>query len=366
MLNLNQRFKHPAPHVASRAQAGGLYGAWVAVSPQPGPEEVSAALRRWLAGRFPGDVADAGAPASIGGGADFWVYGLHFGGPGLPAQWAVPLVARIPALPERFVLLERESRLQAWVAAQGYPAPPVLELVPPGELFESPVQVMERLPGTTMAEAMRAAPWRIPRLAGQLAASQAALHHVPVPGWALSGHGWSLADNRLRLARYLAGHGQPAGLAQALERAEPILPLLEIPEPVICHGDFQPANLLLLKAGKVSVIDWTSAGTGDRHGDIAWTAWLPSFAAVAAPHRGQRLVLRALAPVLSRAYLSAYRRDLPIDPARLRLWMPLQLLHVWAMAIADEQELFRPGRHFRAGLAAWARQQFWGHADNLP
>ncbi len=326
---------------------------------------MSAALRQRLADRFPGEVADAKAPARIGGGADFWVYGLHFSGPGLPPQWTVPLVARIPPVPERFVLLERESRLQAWVATQGYPVPPVLDLVPPGELLEFPVQVTQRLAGTTMAAAAAAAPWRIRRLAGRLAACQAALHRLPAPGWAMTGHGWTLAGNRLRLARYLVQHGPPAGLAQALEHAERLLPLLEVPGPVICHGDFQPANLLL-NAGKVSVIDWSSAGTGDRHGDIAWTAWLPGFAAAAAPHRGQRLALQPLAPVLSRAYLAAYRQHLPADPARLRLWMPLHLLHAWAMAAADEQELFRPGRHFRAGLATWAQQQFRKHAGNLP
>jgi hypothetical protein len=106
-------------------------------------------LRRSLAERFPGEVADAGVPARISGGFDFWVYGLHFRGPGLAPQWAVTLVARIPAAPERFVLLERESRMQSWVAAQGYPAPSLVELVPPGELLEFPVQVMTRAAGPT-------------------------------------------------------------------------------------------------------------------------------------------------------------------------------------------------------------------------
>jgi hypothetical protein len=66
-------------------------------------------------------------------GFDFWVYGLHFAGVGLPERWGAPLVARIAAMSSRFLLLERESRLQGWVAEQGYPAPAVLELVPPGE-----------------------------------------------------------------------------------------------------------------------------------------------------------------------------------------------------------------------------------------
>jgi hypothetical protein len=89
------------------------------------------------------------------------------------------------------------------------------------------------------------------------------------------------------------------------------------------------------------------------------------FAAVVAPHRGQRLVLRALAPALSRACLSGYRRELPVDAARLRWWVALHLLHAWAMLAADEQEP-SGGSRFRPGLAAWARTQFWRHLNELP
>src|SRR5271166_6564264 len=150
----------------------------MAVSPAPSPEEVSSALRQGLAGRFPGAVTDVEVPVRVTGGFDMWIYGLHFGGAGLPAQWTAPLIVRIPALAERFVLLQRERRLQAWVAAHGYPAPPQLELFAPGELFDSPVQVMQRVAGTRM-DAIMAAPSRIPGLVGQLAAAQAALHRLP-------------------------------------------------------------------------------------------------------------------------------------------------------------------------------------------
>lgn len=81
--------------------------------------------------------------------------------------------------------------MQSWVAAQGYPAPSLLALVPPGEVLEWPVQVMARAAGTTMAGAMAAAPQRMLRLAGELAASQAAPHRVPVPGWAGTAGQWS-------------------------------------------------------------------------------------------------------------------------------------------------------------------------------
>jgi aminoglycoside phosphotransferase (APT) family kinase protein len=333
----------------------------VASPSAPDPEEVSAALRRRLGGRFPGEVADAEAPTRISGGMDFWVYGLHFAGPGLPGQWGAPLVARIAARPARFPLLERASRLQDWVAAHGYPAPQVLDLVPPGELLEFPVQVMERVPGTTISRAMTAAPQRMLRLVGQLGTCHAALHRLPVPEWAGE---WSTAGNWLRLPRRLAASGSVPGLAEALERTELILPRLEDSAPAICHGDFHPGNVLV-NQGKLAVIDWTGTGTGDRHGDIARTAWVFGFAAAAAPRRRGRLVLRVLAPALSRAYLSAYRRELPVEVARLRLWMPLHFLHAWAMLATDEQQ--PPGRsRFRPGLATWARNQFWRHLNDLP
>jgi aminoglycoside phosphotransferase (APT) family kinase protein len=338
----------------------------MAVSPAPGPEEVSSALRRRLAGRFGGEVTDIEAPGLVTGGFDFGIYGLHFGGAGLPAQWAAPLIARIPAAAGRFVPLERECRLQAWVAAHGYAAPPLLELFAPGELFGSPVQVMQRVAGTRMDDAITAAPSRLPGLAGQLAASQAGLHRLPVPQWARAGPGWSLADKRLELTRYLVAQGLRGPLAQALERTERIVPLLEVPEPVICHGDFHPRNLLV-EAGTVWVIDWTDAGIGDRHGDIARTAWIFRSAPVLLSSETEHPVGWALDPGLASGYLSCYRRELPVDAARLRLWMPLQHLHAWAMAVAGEQGFFGPSHAvFDSRIGTWAEKQFRLSIQDLP
>jgi aminoglycoside phosphotransferase (APT) family kinase protein len=322
-------------------------------------------LRQRLAGRFRGEVTDVEAPGLVTGGFDFGIYGLHFGGAGLPAQWTAPLIARIPAAAERFVPLERECRLQAWVTAHGYPAPPLLELLAPGELFDSPVQVMQRVAGTRM-DAIMAAPARITGLVGQLAASQAALHRLPVPEWARARPDWSLADKRLQLTRYLVAQGLRGPLAQALERTERIVPLLEVPEPVICHGDFHPRNLLV-DADTVWVIDWTDAGIGDRHGDIARTEWLFRSAPVILSSETEHPASWALDPGLAGGYLSSYRRELPVDAARLRLWMPLQHLHAWAMAVAGEQGFFGPSpAGFDSGIGTWAEEQFRLSIQDLP
>jgi aminoglycoside phosphotransferase (APT) family kinase protein len=198
------------------------------------------------------------------------------------------------------------------------------------------------------------------RLAGQLGTCHAALHRLPVPEWAGE---WSMAGNRLRLPRRLAANGSVPGLAEALERTERILPRLEEADPAICHGDFQPGNVLV-DHGQLAVIDWTDAGMEDRHGDIARAAWVFALAAMVAPHRAQRLALRAIAPAQSRAYLAAYRRQLPVDAARLQLWVPVHLLRAWAMFAAAEQEPWGGSR--RPELIAWARRQFWRRVNVLP
>jgi aminoglycoside phosphotransferase (APT) family kinase protein len=242
------------------------------------------------------EVVDVEPPERVSGGFDFWVYGLHFSGSGLVGPWAEPLIARIPAVASRYPSLQQESRVLRWVAAQGYPAPPMLELIPPGELFDSPVQVMKRLAGITMAQAMTSAPWQATRWARRLGAAHVALHRLPGPD-GVDGSGPSLAEQRLRLTRRMVARHPDSGLAKALERIEPVLPRLDISSPTVCHGDFHPGNLLVepgtVQTGMVAAIDWTDAGIGDRHGDIARTAWLFSFAAAVARSGVERLVLRA-------------------------------------------------------------------------
>lgn len=85
------------------------------------------------------------------------------------------------------------------------------------------------------------------------------------------------------------------------------------------------------------------------------------MAAVGAPRAGERAGMRLLGPYLARAYLSSYRRQAPIDNERLRLWLPLHLVHLWAMIVADEAGLRGPsraGQSFGPGLGSWARREF--------
>lgn len=325
----------------------------------PSPEAVGSQLQAWLADRYGDGVSLGAVPKRLQGGFDYWTYALSFEGQVLPEEWTGRLVVRIAPEAHRLGMLERESRYQSWAAEHGFPAPSVVELIPPGAVFSSPVQVMRLVPGVVMAKAITSKVSSAPGLIRTLGSLHAELHRLPIPEVTADPEA-DLAARRLSLVRQVLEVAEDAGLARGLEQVERILPRLVVAEPVLCHGDFHPMNILVADSG-VWVIDWTDAGVGDRHGDVARTAWLFKMAAVGAASGAERAAMKVLGPILARGYLSAYRRQAPLEPDRLRLWEPLQLLHLWALTVADDIELRGPsqaGRTFNRRLGGWARHQF--------
>jgi aminoglycoside phosphotransferase (APT) family kinase protein len=79
-----------------------------------------------------------------------------------------------------------------------------------------------------------------------------------------------------------------------------------------------------------SVIDWTDAGIGDRHGDVARTLLLFEIAAIAASNAVERVALRRIGPLLGRWYRRSYAATAALDEARIALWRPVHLLHGWS------------------------------------
>jgi aminoglycoside phosphotransferase (APT) family kinase protein len=109
---------------------------------------------------------------------------------------------------------------------------------------------------------------------------------------------------------------------------------------------------VLVDGDRLTIIDWTDAGLGDRHGDVARTLLLFDLAAVGADKRSERALLRVLAPWLRRRYRRAYERHLPLDPARLRLWEPAHYLQLWAGVVLTD------GQGLPARLGPWLQSQF--------
>jgi aminoglycoside phosphotransferase (APT) family kinase protein len=100
-------------------------------------------------------------------------------------------------------------------------------------------------------------------------------------------------------------------------------------EPVVCHGDFHPLNVMV-DGASAAVIDWTDAGLGPREADVARTVLLLSVAAVAASGRLERAALTVAGPRLARRYRRRYEQGAPLHERRMASWDALHALHGWA------------------------------------
>jgi aminoglycoside phosphotransferase (APT) family kinase protein len=296
-------------------------------------------LIRWLEQEHGGSVALVEPVVSKGEGFDSTVLFVRLAGAALPDPWREPLVLRVKADADRTPEAEREAEVQGWMADRGYPAPRVLRVFAAGELVDVPVQVMERAPGVLLIDRVKARPWRARSLCGQLAEAHVDLHAVPSEGFPA---GDDLLEQRLRLPHRVCEELDDDALRRGLEQVETLEPTLRDFPVSVCHGDYHPLNVLVSGA-VVTVIDWTDAGLGDRHGDIARTQGLLDLAELAAGNGVERRVLRIVGPWFARTYRRAYERRLGVDPSRIALWMPVQLLHGWAQARALHAGLFDRG-----------------------
>jgi hypothetical protein len=131
-------------------------------------------------------------------------------------------------------------------------------------------------------------------------AVQALLHHVRARGFDLAPEPLGVDDEGREVVAYLdgasgadgwdhiasdSGVGQIGRQLRAYHDVSasfvpppdarwklPPLPGLDGRDPVVCHGDFTPWNLVWRNGTIVGVIDWELARPGDRLDDLAWTA----------------------------------------------------------------------------------------------
>jgi hypothetical protein len=70
------------------------------------------------------------------------------------------------------------------------------------------------------------------------------------------------------------------------------------------------------------------------------------------------VLMRVLRHRLQRAYLNGYRRVLPVDRERVRLWRPVSLLAIWSAAEASQRGFFGGEARLPASLIGWAAREF--------
>ncbi|MCP4958447.1 MAG: aminoglycoside phosphotransferase family protein [Actinomycetia bacterium] len=312
------------------------------------------------------EVALAGPVESIGAGFDAEIIVVQLTGEALDPRWQQPLIMRIKSSADLLGDAEREAAVQDWVADRGYRTPRVLRVFAPGELLDLPAQIMERVPGNNMLETFRRAPWRARRLLGKLGKLHRQLHDLDPSGFPDQR---DLLQTRLTMMSETVAKTGNTALGEALAEVERWADELRSHEPVVCHGDFHPLNIVLPPGrdgeSKMAVIDWTDAVPGDRHADVARTMTLFEIAAIAAESRLERSLLNTLGPIFGRWYFTAYDEDNIIDATRLARWRSIQLLFNWAhvvdieAAASDEnEETPRAAERFPPTLGPELRQRF--------
>lgn len=297
-------------------------------------------LRDVLADRFGCPVELAEPPTSNGDGFDSEIHFVRFRGTSLPRSWGAPLVLRIKPTVDQLDVARSEAEIQNWLADRDFPTPRVLEVFAPGELASTPAQVMERAPGDMMLRSVARRPWTARRRMRELGALHARLHSLDATSFPARD---DLLDRRLRLTRNTADALDDGALHGALERIDRLAPRLRDAPGVVCHGDFHPLNVVV-SGRDAFVIDWTDAGIGDRHGDVARTILLFDLASIAASNAAERGALALAGPRLGRMYRRAYEAAAPVDAGRIARWTPVHLLHGWSQVVALHAGLFaRPG-----------------------
>jgi aminoglycoside phosphotransferase (APT) family kinase protein len=329
-------------------------------------DEVAAALLGDLRERLGSpELAYAEPPRPLGRGTSSFIYAFRLTAAATDA-WTVPLVVRILLGAASGPTLVREDAIQRFVVAHSYPAlvPFAMEATGDGALG-LPFTVVPRIMGGTMLEAVGRNPLSIPRMLGAMAEAHVALHRIPTDGCPLPYDAplveRRIADWRQRL-RFDDADELRRGLAWLEERSG----WVRQEEPVICHNDFHPMNILSSEGGRLTIIDWSEAALGDRHHDVARTAALFWFAQLAATGAAERLLLLAVRGFLRGRYLAAYRRQLPLDESRMRYWEAAHAFNGWLQLVelrqrgpaAPELSLDMV-QQFTPRIAEQLRRYFW-------
>ncbi|MBA4179172.1 MAG: hypothetical protein C0506_01150 [Anaerolinea sp.] len=292
-------------------------------------------------------VAYAEPPSRLTGGFDTAIWAFRLAG--APPPFAGPLVARVFG-PGQGHRARWDAALQSAVAAQGYPAPAALHACETGGALGQPYVLMPRVPGKTM---LQSGLFHIP---GTLASSQARLH--------------ALDPSPIRDSLRKAGIPEPpSGISAWLEAVarelrqpgmEPFRPAFEwfaANQPpdtaeVLCHLDFHPLNILVLKGEVSGVIDWSNAAFGDPAADVAVTRILLTVPPVSVPGLPGPTVT-ALRRWMAWRYTRAYRAHHPLDMAAVRYYEAMRcfraISHLSQRRLAEAE-----GRAANASGYAWA------------
>ena len=282
------------------------------------------------------DLAYAETPTRMSGGFDATIMGFSLRG--APKPFSRPLVLRLFHANADDRRAPREAAVQNALAELGYPAPPVFVVEERTEPLGGAFLIMERMPGRPLGwefEALRIRGVgqvlnmlrRLPHIRQEVLQlwkeAQTSLHSVPVVEFVASVERTGFSGRDFSFESYFAS--LRAAVAElTLEELRPAIDWLIVHEPrrsqapVICHGDFQPFNVLADNGRLTGVIDWVKATIADTAFDYGAVIAILATVPIRAP-AGLHQVVRALMKSLARTH-SAPCRSLPESDAALRYY----------------------------------------------
>ena len=298
-------------------------------------ETIDLDLLTLLRGEIGANIDYAEPPTPLTGGYDAAIHTFSLTGVDLisaAAEYSEPLVLRMMQRPEDGHRVRREAATHLAATSQGYPAPKVLLWSDRPAALGRPFLIMQRIPGANLMAGFFRAGGLLGRLLGLspiLAEAHVRLHRLdPLALQA------ALGEAGLDPAAHTF-EGELGRLARAVPEDSPkaafdALAWLREHRPprrgreVICHGDFHPLNLVSDGARPPGVVDWANAIVAEPEYDAGATTILLRYGPAKFPPALMPLV-SALRSWLVVRYLGAYRRQLPLDAAKLRYFQAYRI-----------------------------------------
>lgn len=94
----------------------------------------------------------------------------------------------------------------------------------------------------------------------------------------------------------------------------------------LCHGDFNPSNIIVKPNGECYILDWSHATVGNASADAARTFLIFSM------HANEELANK---------YLDLFAKESQIEKSHIQRWIPLVAATQLTKGIEEEQELLR-------------------------
>lgn len=206
--------------------------------------------------------------------------------------------------------IERERRVTAELHGRGLPVPATDERLARGDDGRHGI-VFERIAGTTIKALYKRAPWRIASLTRKLAEVHERSFGIDM----LDGLRSQRTQLRERIAR--------ASSITLRERQQLLGMLDELPDAEqVCHGNFQPGNLIVDRHGELVILSWANVCVGNPASDIARTALI-----LGVPGRVEGSLRALLASsygnVLKKTYLLSAMQRRPELVEQLQPWLAI-------------------------------------------